>query len=411
MSSRANAICGGAAVIGLALCLTACSSSSKSNSTGVQSDGPKLTKSTIQIGVPVAGSGVLGQASKQSSDVAKAWAAWVNNTGGINGHPVQVTVSDTKGDTATAFSVSTALVTQTKVIAAVGGTDSGTEATWTKVFADAKVPVIGGSLAVDADATSSPYVFAIGPTNIAASKLTIDQAKKNGAKKISAVVCAEVAACAQAAKIWQPRTVAAGMAWGGLTQVSASDPSYAAPCLLLKSSGADFVILGVTAGVLPKIVRDCAAQGATFGYYGLISSSIDSQTLTPISKKYPSATFNLANAGFQWWGDTPAIKQYMSVMTQYGGKKDYKPNQNQQTTWTSLELFRKAMANASDNPTSEEVQTAMDNVKDEDLDGLLPQKITYTAGQPSKLVTCLFNGSLKDGVFSGSGTTCLTPSS
>jgi branched-chain amino acid transport system substrate-binding protein len=395
----------GVAVTVLGL-MTACSSS-KDSASNAGGTGPKPTKSTIQIGMIVAESGSNGTASAPSADVGAAWAKWVNkDLGGINGHPVEVNVINSRGDTATAGSGASELVNDKKIIAAVGSQDAGTDVVWTKVFTDAKVPVIGGSIIADKVASSSPYVFAINPPVSVMSKLTVDAAKRAGATKVSAVVCAEVPQCAQAAVLWEPRAKADGLAWGGLTQVLAADPSYTAPCLSLKKSGGDFVILGLTPQVLTRFVKDCSRQNITFPSYALIAASIDASKMTPISKADPSS-FSLAMSGVQWWLDTPAVKQYRDVMMKYGKSDTFAPNQNQSVTWASFEMFRKVMANASDNPTSAEVETAMDSVKNEDLDGLLAQKISFTAGQPSTPMKCMFQGTLKNGVFTGSDKVCL----
>ena len=69
-------------------------------------------------------------------------------------------------------------------------------------------------------------------------------------------------------------------------------------------------------------------------------------------------------------------------------------------TWAALELFRTAMAEASDDPTRDEVFQAYYALQDEDLDGLLPQGVTYTEGQPSPAVSCFWVYTLEGGEFS-----------
>jgi hypothetical protein len=94
-------------------------------------------------------------------------------------------------------------------------------------------------------------------------------------------------------------------------------------------------------------------------------------------------------------------------MGKYGDNHAVTENQGQSITWASFELFRKAMANAGDNPTAADVTTAMDKISNDDLGGLLPQKVTFTAGQPSKAVQCIWFGLLADGKFSGGTPHCL----
>jgi hypothetical protein len=68
-------------------------------------------------------------------------------------------------------------------------------------------------------------------------------------------------------------------------------------------------------------------------------------------------------------------------------------------TWSSLETFRKAMASAPANPTSADVFAGMYGLKDEDLGGLLSQKVSFTAGQPAPAILCYWFYKYEDGTF------------
>jgi branched-chain amino acid transport system substrate-binding protein len=78
--------------------------------------------------------------------------------------------------------------------------------------------------------------------------------------------------------------------------------------------------------------------------------------------------------------------------------KDYQ-DPTSTATWASLELFRKAMANASDQPTRDEVFSAYYTLKNEDLGGLLPQAVTFTKGQPAPKMNCFWVYKLDGGKF------------
>ena len=69
-------------------------------------------------------------------------------------------------------------------------------------------------------------------------------------------------------------------------------------------------------------------------------------------------------------------------------------------TWAALELFRTTMADASDQPTHDEVFQAYYALQDEDLGGLLPQGVTFTEGQPSPAISCFWVYTLEGGEFS-----------
>ena len=71
------------------------------------------TKSPITIGMAVGETGTSGSTQKFARPVAEAWAEHVNTElGGINGHPVNLVVKDTKSDGATGAAVVRELVEQ-----------------------------------------------------------------------------------------------------------------------------------------------------------------------------------------------------------------------------------------------------------------------------------------------------------
>jgi hypothetical protein len=83
-------------------------------------------------------------------------------------------------------------------------------------------------------------------------------------------------------------------------------------------------------------------------------------------------------------------------MTKYG--KGVPQNPIQGDTWNGLEMFRKAMANASDNPTPAEVAENLSKIKDDDLGGLLPQRISYSpVGTPQQPMSCLWGANIVKG--------------
>src|SRR5262249_4611597 len=98
---------------------------------------------------------------------------------------------------------------------------------------------------------------------------------------------------------------------------------------------------------------------------------------------------NGAIDGFPWWSNDPQVKTFRNAFKKYAPGKKYQDS-TATATWDAFELFRKAMANASANPTSQEVIDAMYKLKDEDLGGLLPQKLTYTQGQPAPFINCFW---------------------
>ncbi|RYE41090.1 MAG: hypothetical protein EOP24_38335 [Hyphomicrobiales bacterium] len=359
---------------------------------------PDLTKSEIVIGMANASTGSAdGVQNAPSEDVAKAWEQWVNtDMGGINGHPVKVVVRDTKEDPATAVDVANQLINTDKVIAEVGGSDSVSAGAWIPIFNSAKVPVIGGQIVDDHVIAENPYHYSLVIPVSSIAAMMVDTAQAAGAKSFTAVLCAESPSCAGAAPVWEARSAELGIKYDGYTSVKASDPSFTAACLNVAKSGADFVELATSAATSLRVVNDCNKQGFVANLYGVTYGAFDGARLVPVSEK--GANFLGIMEGFPWWLENPAAQQYRDVMTKYGKEGTYTQNPTQSDAWAALELFRKAMKNASDNPTADEVVQALAQIKDDDLGGLLPQKVTFgLPGTERAPIECLWRAELIDG--------------
>jgi branched-chain amino acid transport system substrate-binding protein len=182
----------------------------------------------------------------------------------------------------------------------------------------------------------------------------------------------------------------------GYVAVSYSDPNYTAPCLELINKKADFIYLGTSTGAVLRIVPECIAQGFT-GSFGISHNSFLPKDL----EKFNSLKVVGGLYGFPWWADAPAAKQYRDVLKKYGSSAANPDTVTSTNVWSALELFRKAMTDhgpAADKAvTSADVINAYHQVKDETLDGLLPQPLTFAADGPQPLIKCFWMFSMQNG--------------
>jgi branched-chain amino acid transport system substrate-binding protein len=349
----------------------------------------KPTKSPIVIGNLSALTGA--SATSWAADAARTWQKWVNANGGINGHPVKVVTADSKQDPATAQAKVKEMIEQDKIIAMVGENDQTIQA-WFPQLAAANIPAIGGTCyfglvlcSGKAGSDASPLFFSVTTTVPAITDGLVVSAKEAGKKNFGGVVCAEVASCAQVEIFYKLDTKDLGMDYGGIVKVSASQSDYNAECLQLKQDGVDSAQLAVSETVAQRVVQDCATQGYK-PYWGVSDGTGSEENMKKFSDILGGPMNGIID-GFPWWANDSQVKTFRDAWKKYGGGKKYQDS-TATATWTAFELFRKAMANASDNPTSQEVIDAMYKLKDEDLGGLMPQKMTYTPGQPSPFVNC-----------------------
>ena len=404
------------------LTLSGCSSSKKSdtNAGSPSSTGSPLpsgsaadqSKSPITIGILVTLTGT--NSSDQGEpvlDVAKAWVDWLNNTqGGIQGHPVKLISENTQATPAAATAAAKELV-NAGVVAAIGNADGQDEAIYTKPLVEAKIPVIGGAIIDDTVITSSPYIYAFGGGAVPGLKLAANIAKVEGATKMGTVLCNSAPTCSGASTLIAGQAQKIGLNYAGYVGIADGAPNYDAACLTLKQKGVDYIFLGTAAENVPRIVTDCAQQGYK-PQYGDSFSSAEGTTLDPLAKQF-GVKFSGYLPSFPWFGQTPAIQLYQSVMHQFSPSKQVYADQAPTAAWTAFELFHKAMLAVTSLPatvTSADVQSAMQSIHNETLNGLIAEPLSWTGNSSSIDVPCGWDYTNSNGNWTGDATPlCLAP--
>jgi branched-chain amino acid transport system substrate-binding protein len=325
------------------------------------------------VGVIGSFSGSQASSSSQGQTVAPAWEQWVNAQGGINGHPVKIELADDAGDPAKAQAAAKDLIDNKKAVALIVSSDNLLTA-FSDYAISKNVPLVSGT------ANSSDWYTKAGtfptPTDVLSGlNGQVAVAKKFGnAKKFANLYCSEVAACAQADGPLKAAADKAGIGYTSLA-VSSTATSYTAECLNLQQQGVDYAQLNFTAAAAAKFVQDCQAQGynPTWGSSEQAAGK-DFATLQNFTMFGPAYAFPSA-------ADGAPVKTFTDAMTKYAKGSDWKEG-TASFTWGGLEMLRKALANVGASPTPQDVTTALNTVKDENLGGLLPNKVTYTQGKP-----------------------------
>jgi branched-chain amino acid transport system substrate-binding protein len=386
----------GALATAAVLALTACGSGSDSNSasgssgSAAKSSGPALTGTPISIGVISSLSGPQASSSNQADTVAPAWGEWVNANGGLNGHPVKIISVDDGGDPAKAQAAATKLVDEDKVAVILVGSDNLVPAYDQNVIGKG-VPLVSGT-ANSADWYSKAGMFPTVTDTVSGQATQLLVAQKYGhAKKFGDLYCAEIAACANGTKIQEPIAAKLGLGFTSLA-VSSTATSYTAQCLQLQQDKVDYVQMNFSTAAAAKFVQDCQAQGYN-PTWGTSGQAVGKDLLS-----IPDATFYGPDFAFPSVADTAGAKTFRDAMKSYA-KDDNWHEGTAGFAWSGLEVLRKALAKAGDQVTPQDVTTALNTISNEDLDGLLANKITFTTGQPTAYGShpCAFVISIKDG--------------
>ena len=355
---------------------------------------PALTKSEIKIGLIVSRTGTSSSSDKPGADAALAWQKWVNAGQGIAGHPVRVIVKDDKSDGATATAAANDLLADPSVLS-ISADASNTEQPVAAVLGGKDVAVIGATGYQPKIWTAQPNYFPTGPQAFpAVVTAEFASAKAVGATKFASVYCAEVAACKEAETMYGPIAKQQGIQYVGSVAAATTAPNYTAECLRMKRQGADLIQISIAPAAGRKLINDCRAQGYQ-GYFGVTAGAVNAE-LT----KTPGAKLAGGLQGFPWWADDQPVQQFRDAMKKYTPDADY-ANPAATSVWAALEMTRKAAAGIGDKPTRKDIIAGLHAIKDEDLGGLLPQKMTYTEGKPGPAVTCLWLYKLQDGKFAG----------
>ncbi|MGF7233539.1 MAG: ABC transporter substrate-binding protein [Frankia sp.] len=361
----------------LALAGSACGSSgsgSGGSTSGSTSSGQQATGSTWVLGDVGSFSGRASSTLAPTKKAMQAWVSWTNAHGGINGHQIKVVYGDDQNDPSIGLSLVQNMVQSDHIIAMVGSAANSTSS-WASYLSSRGIPVIGGSASTFL-AGEKPYpahVYAVGPSLAASSVTSFRAAKAAGASKVGILYCAESATCQSVVSTFKAFAGQAGLTVSYQAAVSATAPNYTAPCLALKNSGADGLVLAVDNHTIQSIAQQCAQQSFNPIIIGQAGEIVPAwATDESFSKSVGSVV------AFPWWQTSvPAIAEYTSAMKQYDNSGDQSAAKNPSiatNTWAAGEAFAAAAkaANLGDNPTPAQVISGLNTFKDETLNGLLP---------------------------------------
>lgn len=320
---------------------------------------------------------------------ANAWVKWTNAHGGINGHPVQLTLLDDAGDAATSLSEVKQLVQQDHVIAIIGS-NSPVATAWGTYIAQAKVPVIGGTSAFFPGEGNYFFPAALGAAE--AAPIAIALASRVGAKKLAWLYSPGFGAPGEMTQL-------AGAAHLPLYQaeVAVTAPDYTASCLAVKASGADLIAVASTATALEAIAKACVQNGYTGSFLAPGNADPSWSSDSDLSKA------PIYSIDYTWpFQDqtTPEQTSYFQALNKYAPGALSSPEYNVyvQILWAGLQMFAAAAkaANIGPGSSSADLVNGLYSLHDETLGGLIGP-VTYNRADVSHGDGCYFVSKLSSG--------------
>ncbi|MCM3884756.1 ABC transporter substrate-binding protein [Frankia sp. R82] len=366
----------------------ACSSSGSSGGGSSTASG-----SPIKIGAICTCTGTFN--IKAPADTYKAWVESTNAAGGINGHPIDLTLLDDGGTPGKSATAARTLISK-KVVAIVDLTN--VDQTWSKLVEDAKIPVVGVQVTTTPSYTS-PYFFPEGLTENSLFTGVIKSAQQASAKSFGIFYCAEAVQCQEGLEPLKKVGEGLGLPVSYAAEISATAPNYTAQCIAARDKKIEALFIAHTAGVAEKVAANCNQQNYHPTYV------VSGDTISTRYETLAGLKDNLVGpaSSVPYFLNTPALQAMNTAVDKYvPGLRDDKTlyNQSAPLGWLSGKLFGAAAkagglgANGS-TPTSEQLLKGLYALKDETLDGQAAP-LTYTAGSGHQ-VNCWFEISVRGG--------------
>jgi branched-chain amino acid transport system substrate-binding protein len=272
-------------------------------------------KSPVSIAALGAFSGVVGATQAPNLAALRAWIRFINDHGGLNGHPVNpLIVADDGGDSARNKQLAQQLVEQDNVVALVF--DAALDASGTVSYVTSKgVPFIGG-IGTGQYFYESPVYFpqmAQGLALAQAVQGAFPDLVKQGKPKVGVLVCAEsprvcnamIAAAKNTASRYGAQVVYSATA-------SIVQPDYSAECLNARNAGAQAIWLGFDVASNIRVAQSCARQG----YHPVFATTAG--TVSPDMAKDPNFDGMIVVAPtMPVAADSPALTEFRAAMAKY----------------------------------------------------------------------------------------------
>lgn len=354
-----------AALAAVSLVAAGCGNDDSDSSSSSDLDGEPIT-----IGVIGSFSGPFGSTIANAEKVVRAWVEDRNAGEGVNGHPIDLELTDDQSDPGNSATAAQQMITdQVDVIIDLTVLDN----TWAEAVTDAGIPVVGGNLSSKLFNTNELF-YPSGQTNDSISYSTIAVAKQAGATKFAHLYCAEAPTCQESVEPIKQVAEELDLPEVYVSSITATAPNYTAQCVAAQQAGADALFVGHSASIVAKVASDCATQGYT-PYIIEQGTGYTSQVLDADGAKdnlwapFPSLPFFDA--------DNPLVKEFRdTVEAKYPNLfTDAADTMSQYAAqaWTAGLLIEAAVKagglEAGDTVSAENMVDALNSVHDETLGG------------------------------------------
>jgi branched-chain amino acid transport system substrate-binding protein len=328
--------------------------------------------------------GPAGGSLKRFPEGVQVWVKWINDRGGLNGHPVKLVVVDDGGDPARHKAAKQDLVERKNVIAFVGDGEPLAGESSVDYITAKKIPMVGNEGGSDWY-HRSPMYFPQAPNGDTYWHSMIPGLAEvaKGKKKFASIACVEAeTACGGADRVWNDEGVAKANGFEPVyrARVSLAQPDYTAECLAAQRAGAEVVVLVLDDTSIGRFANSCGRQRFNPMY---------AWPLAPAATRHkddPNLNGAVVLLNFFPWtkGDTPATAEFQAAMKKFfSGTVE----PGHAGGWASGKMFEKAALATNAPTTAAGILQGLYSFKGETLGGLT-MPLAFTPGQPAKRVEC-----------------------
>jgi ABC-type branched-subunit amino acid transport system substrate-binding protein len=352
----------------LAAIASACSSSTKSPASSPAGSSSTKAAAGTPIKVETLAVPPIDKSEASEADGLNVAIQVINASGGVDGRPIQVIRCSNLGDANTTAACARNAVSDSKVVAWLGG--SGFGATADPIFDAGALASIGGSVYSPVDATSkTSFTITAGDFDtIISAKAAVQllSAKRIGVPYIDLPAGAELA----------PFINTVIKPLGGKTVGAIAIPQTAAditPFVAQEiSAKPDVIVDGLLIDQFTEFIRGMAQQGGKVPF--LVSTGVyDAQQ---VKSNLAGVNQNIYFVD-EFDHHSPGYSQFLSEMKKYAPSAP--TNDSTLQSWMSVELFAYAAEHAA-SITRQGILAEMNSLSNYTIDGLVPG-LNFTARQ------------------------------
>jgi branched-chain amino acid transport system substrate-binding protein len=341
------------------------------------------SKSPIVLGHIGDYSGLVGTLMKGGDVTAQVVARYVNDNGGLDGHPIKVIVGNAGGDPARALSLARDMVENQGAVALFGTLLVLSGYGPRDYLEQKKIPIIGGDGGTNAW-LESPMYFTSSAHFPGISFGAVKGLADLGKKKIAILYCAEAEQCKTFHDTAAAKASSLGVQIVYDAQVSLAQPDFTAECIQAQRAGADGVMAGVDGPSIVRFARSCSQQGYKPQLMTAAMAVIESIA------KDPNLDGLIASQGVfpHMATDLPGERTFRAAMAKYAPGVEMSPAVA--NVWTAGLLLQEVSKKLPDGKvTSADFFPGLYAIKGNTLGGLVGP-LTFNAGSTASEVRCVF---------------------